>query len=223
MAIRSDLEAKEAQCKSLDDFIQLTGEALGEPADPDYAKEVLQKAEMQCQMPLDYIKTGDVAADGLKDTGYAKELYEQAKNMLFEASEFIAYATSVARHLGEIDKAREYLEKAASETSEPGELLSMSNLAQQELGDEKLGQSLLARVEEKIKTLQDYLDLAGSLKNAGDEEASRNFFKKAARFCDDVSATVDYAGQIKECTATMPGPDRPWMTPRWIASSPKTL
>ncbi len=44
MAIRADLEAKEAQCKSLNDFIHLAREALDEPTDADYAKELLQKA-----------------------------------------------------------------------------------------------------------------------------------------------------------------------------------
>ncbi len=201
MATRSDLEAKAAECKSLNDCITLANEALTEPVDAEYAKELLQNAEAHCQMPVDYIKTADVAAARLKDIDYAKELYEQAEDMLFEASEFIAYATSVAKNLGDKDKAREYLEKAADEASEPGELLAMSNLASQELGDEALGALLLAKVEEKVKTLEDYLALAKSLKESGDEETSKAFFKKAARFCDDVIGTVDYAKQIKEIYA----------------------
>ena len=129
---------------------------------------------------------------------YAKDLYEQAEDMLFEASEFIAYAKSMAKYLGDKDKAREYLLKAADETNEPSELLSMSNLAQQDLDDEELGKSLLTKVEEKAKTFDDYLSLVKSLKDGGDENASKLFFKKAARFCDDVSATVGYAQQILE-------------------------
>ena len=201
MANRSDLAAQAAECTSLDDFIGLADAALADPADLDYAKECIQKAELQCQMPLDYIKTADIVVLGLNDIDYAKELYEQAEDMLFESVEFIAYAESVCKNLGDEDKAREYLEKAADEASEPSELLAMSNLAQQELDDEELGASLLARVEEKVTSLDGYLALAKSLQDGGDEQASKAFFKKAARFCDDVSATVNYAGQIKDIYA----------------------
>ncbi len=199
MTTRSDLEERAAAGKSLEDFIELAKEAtLLEPADPGYAKELLQKAEMQCQMPLDYIKAGDLAASSLNDMEYAKDLYEQAEDMLFEASEFIAYAKSMAKYVGDKDKAREYLEKAADEANEPAELLSMSSLAQSELEDEELGKSLLAKVEDKVKTFDDYLSLAKSLQDGGDEDASKTFFKKAARFCDDVPATVNYAQHIRE-------------------------
>ena len=76
MATKADLESREAECNSVTDFINLAAEAMADPADADYAKELLQKAEIQCQMPLDYVATADAAA-AMGDKDYARELYEQ--------------------------------------------------------------------------------------------------------------------------------------------------
>jgi hypothetical protein len=74
MASRADLEARESDCKSVDDFVALAQQALSDPIDKEYAKTLLEKAEMQCQMPLDYIKAADVVAAELGDQTYAKDL-----------------------------------------------------------------------------------------------------------------------------------------------------
>ena len=95
MASKADLESREANCNSVDDYVNLALEALAEPADASYAKELLEKAELECQMPLDYIKAADVAAGKLGDKAYAAELYEQAEDMLFELKEFTSFSHSM--------------------------------------------------------------------------------------------------------------------------------
>ena len=97
IASRADLESRESDCKSVDDFVALAQQALADPIDKEYAKALLEKAEMQCQMPLDYIKTAYVVAAKLGDQAYAKDLYEQAEDMLFELSEFTAFARKFSK------------------------------------------------------------------------------------------------------------------------------
>ena len=59
---KADLEAREAECSSVDDYVALASVALADLSDAEYAKHLLQQAEAQCQMPLDYLKPADVAA-----------------------------------------------------------------------------------------------------------------------------------------------------------------
>lgn len=193
MAKKADLESRAADCKSVDDFITLAKEALVDPSDKQYAKELLQKAELQCQMPLEYIATADVVAGELGDLDYASELYEQAEDMLFEVPEFTAFAHGMAVHMGNKDKAREYLKKATDEAKQLPEFIAIANLAQQDLADEELAKSLLSKVEEQAKGFNDYRDLAKSALESGDADTARTFLKKAARFCDDIPAMVNYA------------------------------
>ncbi len=196
MAKKADLESREADCKTADEFVTLAQQALADPADKAYAKQLLQKAELQCQMPLDYIKTADIVAGELGDAKYASELYEQAEDMLFEAAEFTAFAHAMAIHMGDKDKAREYLQKAADEASKLPEYLAIANRARQDLADEELVKSLLLKVEEKAKGFDDYLNLAKTVLESEDFDTARTFFKKAARFCDDIPATVTYGREI---------------------------
>ncbi|MEA3411283.1 MAG: hypothetical protein U9R74_07055 [Pseudomonadota bacterium] len=194
MATKADLESREADCKSVGDFINLAGEAMTDPADADYAKELLAKAEMQCQMPLDYVAAGD-AAVAMGDRDYARELYEQAEDMLFEVPEFTAFAHSIAANLDDKDKAREFLEKAADGAGKIEEFLSISRVAGEDLGDEELARSLLSKVEEKAKGFDDFVDLAAKVKETGNENTARTFLDKAARFCDEIPDTVNFAGR----------------------------
>lgn len=55
MATKDSLQAREADCKTLDQSVALAREAIAEPADTIYACELLDKAEMQCHFPLDCI------------------------------------------------------------------------------------------------------------------------------------------------------------------------
>lgn len=192
MVAKADLEAREAECNSVEDFVSLTQEALADPADSEYAKELLQKAELQCQMPPDYIRTAEAAA-ALGDKDYAKDLCEQAEEACFEAMEFAALAHSLAGTLDDKDKASELLARAADAAKALPEFLTIARHAKEDLGDEELAGKLLARVEEKAKTFEDFADLAKAVQEQGDEEAARTLYSKAARFCDDIPATVAFA------------------------------
>ncbi len=198
MATKEELEAREGECSTAADFAALAKEAAG--VDKDYAKSLVEKAEMQCQMPPDYIAAAEGAL-AIGDEEYAKDLYSQAEDACFEPMEFAALGFSLARHLGDKDKGRELLERAADEATKLDEFLTISGYAKEGLGDEDLAAALLAKVEEKAKGMDDYVNLARTLKEQGNEDMAREFYKKAARFCDDLAATVTYARGIVEIFA----------------------
>ena len=65
MATRADLEAREAEYTTVEDYTKLALEALSDPADQEYAEELLSSAEDECQMPVDYCRVAEVYAKGL--------------------------------------------------------------------------------------------------------------------------------------------------------------
>ena len=197
MATKADLEDREGGCASIEDYVALAKEALVEPPDKGYAKHLLVQAEALCAMPLDYLRPADAAASMLGDPGYARELYDQAEDMLFDAGEHLAFARSMAEHMHDTDKAREHVEAAIDGTSAPADLLSIANLARESLGDPDLAHSLLARVQENVRGMDDAKQLVASLLASGDESSARMFFTEAARYCADTAAAVDYARDVR--------------------------
>jgi len=190
MATKEELEVREADCSTAADFAALAKEAV--EVDADYARALLEKAEMQCQMPPDYVAAAEGAlAAGLTD--YAKDLYEQAEDACFESMEFATLGASLARTGTDADKGREMLEKAASDASQLNEFLIISGYAKEALGDEALAASLLAKVEEKAKGFDDFVNLAKRLQAEGAVDAAKDFYAKAARYCEDMDQTVAYA------------------------------
>jgi tetratricopeptide (TPR) repeat protein len=194
MADREDLETREAQCKSVDDFVALAREALMPPADREYAGELLRKGEMQCQFPGDYIKVAEAFALELKEQDYARDLYEQAENACFEGREFAELGHSLAISLGAQDKARELFEKAANQASGMADFLLLSRYAQEDLGDSEYARTLLDKIDAQCKSLEDFRALAESiLKDQQDPQTAKAIYKKAARFAGDLETTIAYA------------------------------
>jgi hypothetical protein len=192
MARKADLEAREADCRTASDLIALAREALAEPADRDYARELLARAELQCQFPADHIALAEAYARGLDDADYAREIFQQAEDACFEPAEFAALAHSLASVLQAKDTARALLEKAAAEAKQPAELLVLSRYAQQDLEDEAFAKELLARVENQCKSVEDFRRLAEGLLES-DREAALALYRKGARYCADLPATAAYA------------------------------
>lgn len=197
MATKESLQAREADCKTLDQLVALAREAIAEPADKIYARELLGKAEMQCQFPVDYIKVAQAAmAAGDKD--YAKDLYDQAEEASFEGKEFAALGHSLAMVFGDRDKGGQMIEKAAEEAKTQAEYLLLAKYAK-DIGHDTLAQNMQTKIEEKAKSVADFRTIAETMiKELSDKEAAKTVYKKGARYAGDVATTVEYAkGMIK--------------------------
>ena len=190
MTTKDDLKAREANAKTAADLAAVARDAAA--LDADYAKAVLERAEMQCRMPADYLATAEASmAVGLDD--YARDLYAQAEDLCFDTMEKAALGASLARTGLDPDKGRTLLEEAAGEAKQLNEFLTLSGFAKEALGDEALAVTLLAKVEERAKTLADYLNLAKTLAAEGNPDAARDFYKKAERHLDGMEDRVAYA------------------------------
>ena len=155
MAMKADLEGREADCGSLQDYTDLAREALQDPKDPEYAKHLLAQAEMQCQFPADYVAVAEVAI-AAGDKEMAENLYQQAEEFCMEGKEFAELANSLAAHTDHKHKARELLERAVKASSKPVEVLTYAGYAKSALADETLAASLMSRLGEQLKSLVDY-------------------------------------------------------------------
>jgi len=198
MAKKADLEAREAECAGPQDYAALAKEALQAPADPDYAKHLLQQGEMQCQFPADYIRIAEVAV-AAGESELSDGLYEKAEEFCMEGKEYAEVANSLAAHSGKKDKARELLEKAVSQASQPEEILTYAGYAKTGFEDESLAASLLAKVTDALKELADFQALAKKLvEEQGNAEKARMLYDQAAGLAGDPAGTVEYATGLVE-------------------------
>ncbi len=197
MALKSELESKETECTSFEDYVALAQEALADPADQEYARHLLDQAETSAQMPADYVMVAEAAAK-LGDNEFVAGIYQQAEDMCFEALEFAAVGHSLATHTDNKEKARELLERAAEEANEPEAFLQISGYAKTDLDNAELADQLLSKVDEKAKSLDDYRKLAHKLIDSGEKEMARTFFKKAERYCSGIEESIAYAADVKE-------------------------
>lgn len=166
MARKSDLEQRESECASVEDYLRLVDEAVAEPADPDYARDLLTRAEMQCQFPADYVATAQGHPQGLGDSAYAREwllrLYSECAGRCEYYSCLQSVAADAAHALSDAELGREIASRIYREHAErlDGEFSATVILAAAvwaDLGDVEWTTRLL----EKAKTLvQEPLDAA---------------------------------------------------------------
>jgi len=198
MAQKAKLEGKLSECKSAIDFAMLAIEASQEPADMDFANELLEKAEGMCGLPLDYIKTAEAYYQVTNDKEKAEELYEEAEDACFEPLESAELGHSIAITLGDKDKARELLEAAAAEAKKVPELMTISGFISSDLGDEELAKGLIVKVEAELKTYDDFLNTTKTLLEQGDAETAKSIFRNALNKLSDIGETVEYAKTVKK-------------------------
>ena len=195
MAKRSELEGRETQCASLDDFLALAAQAAEEPSDHAYARELLHKAELHCQMPLDYINLAGEVVTATAELDFARDLYEQAEELLFDAAELTAFAHGIGVHLGERERAREYLDRAAAEAGGPDELAAIERVAES-LKPTGGGDGDAADAPEaELRNLDDVIAAAERIRGEA-PGAARGIMERGARHCGDAAAGVRYAAQI---------------------------
>ncbi len=195
MATKEELESRAATSKSATDLAAVARDAA--TIDLAYATQLIERAEMQCQMPGDYLATAE-AASILGLTDRARDLYQQAEDLCFDAMEKAALGASLARTGLDPEKGRALIEEAAGEAKQLGEFLTLAGLAKEALGDASLATTLLGKVEERAKTLGDYLNLAKTLVSEGSREAARDLYRKAERHVDGMDDRVAYARGFME-------------------------
>lgn len=196
MATREELQDQAGNCNDAASYAALAKQALNEPADTDYAKELLEAGEMSCSFPDHYVSLAEVWVALDKDK--AADLYEEAAGVCFEGKEKAEVGYSLALHLGDKDKGRALLEEAIAETNNTTELLNYAAYAQKALQDDALANQLFSKVTSDCKSIADYLKLATDIKNSGNADTARMVFTKAAPPSGDTQDVVEYASGLKD-------------------------
>jgi hypothetical protein len=198
MALKTDIEMREAECATPQDYANLAREALAEPVDGDYAKHLLQEGEMQCQFPADYISIAEVML-AAGDREYADTLFQQAEEFCMENNEFAELACSLAKHTDQQEKARELLHKALAGASKPEEVMTYAGYAKSAFDDDDLAVSLISKVKDKLKDLEDYKRLTQALIDENqDKETARMLYQQAAELGSDIADRIAYAKGVME-------------------------
>ena len=192
MATKEDLEAKAANCADGAEYAAVAMEALEDPKDEDYAKELMEQGEMSSSFPIHYVKLAEVAV-ALGDKDKANALYDEAEGMCFEAKEKVDVGFSIAMHLGDKEKGRTLIEEAMADTTDSNELLSLAGKIKEGLGDDDLANSIFDKITGSCKTLDDFKDLAKTIKEGGDESTAKMIFEKAESLLDGTDDVVAYA------------------------------
>jgi hypothetical protein len=193
MVLKTEIEMREAQCATPQDYADLAEEALVEPADKEYAKQLLRKGEMQCQLPADYIKIAEVTL-AAGDPESADSLFQQAQEFCMQSSEFAELAYSLAKYTDQKEKARGLLQKAVESADKPQEVLAYAGYAKSVFDDDALAASLITQVKGQLKDLEDYKRLVQTLIDENqDKETARMLYQQAADLGSEIADRIAYA------------------------------
>ncbi len=205
MATRDTLTPKEAQCSGGADYAALALEALQEPADAAYAKELMDRVADDCQFTKDLAACA-IVYKALGEQGRAEELLQTAEDYCMSGEEQIALAEAKFKVLGDKDAAIGAYEKALKETSNLDPLIDLAKNVMSVIADSAFAKKILEKAESKISRAVEYSKLAAaSADHLLDKDYAAEIFSKAAEKLSTVPDLLALAGEV---TKTLGDPAR---------------
>ena len=205
MATRDTLTPKEAQCNVGADYAALAMEALQEPADAAYAKELMDRVADDCQFTKDLAACAMVYK-ALGEQARAEELLGTAEDYCMSGDEQVALAEAKFTVLGDKAAAIGAYEKALKETGNLDPLIELAKNVMAVIGDGAFAKKVLEKAEAKVSRAVEYSKLASAA--AGplqDKEYAAAIFNKAA---EKLSSVPDLLSLAAEVTKTLGDPAR---------------
>jgi tetratricopeptide (TPR) repeat protein len=218
MPSKEDLEARAADCDSIDEFAVIAREADADHArellekaarhcddvaatvdyatcinaicsDPEWARKVLDEAEFECQFTKEFVQLATGYKDLFDDMDKVKELMEQAAEFCMTGEEQSDLGDGYWSLLQDRDAAVQAYEKALVDINDKDALLALAAKATSELSNQELARSVYAKAEERMSTLTDRMRLAQSIiDDLGDKELASAIYDQTA---DSVSNPGD--------------------------------
>ncbi len=205
MATRDTLTPKEAQCSSGADYAALALEALQEPADAAYAKELMDRVAGDCQFTKDLAACA-IVYKALGDQKQAEELLGTAEDYCMSGEEQIALAEAKFKVLGDKAAAVGAYEKALKETGNLDPLIDLAKNVMRVIADNAFAKKVLEKAESKISRAVEYSKLAAtSAEHLLDKDYAAAIFSKAA---DKLSSVPDLLALAGEVTKTLGDPQK---------------
>jgi hypothetical protein len=195
MATRDTLSPKEAECSSGADYAALALEALQEPADAAYAKELVDRVADECQFTKDLAAVAIVYKQ-LGDQARAEELLQTAEDYCMSGEEQVYLAEGKMKVLGDKASAEAALEKALKETNNLDPLIELGRQAMAMMGDNAFAKKVYEKAESKIARAVEYTKLAGAaVEHLMDKDYAGAILEKAAAKLTNVGDLLSLAGE----------------------------
>jgi hypothetical protein len=205
MATRDTLTPKEAQCSGGADYAALGLEALQEPADAAYAKELMDRVADDCQFTKDLAACA-IVYKALGEQGRAEELLQTAEDYCMSGDEQVALAEARFKVLGDKGAAVGAYEKALKETGNLDPLIDLAKNVMSVIADSAFAKKVLEKAESKISRAVEYSKLAAaSAEHLLDKEYAEAIFNKAAEKLSSVPDLLSLAGEV---TKTLGDPQK---------------
>ncbi|MDP2111243.1 MAG: hypothetical protein Q8N48_07460 [Thiobacillus sp.] len=196
MATRDTLTPKEAQCSSGADYAALALEALQEPADAAYAKELMDRVADDCQFTKDLAACA-IAYQALGEQARAEELLQTAEDYCMSGEEQVVLAEAKFKVLGDKAAAVGAYEKALKETNNLDPLIDLAKDVMRVIADSAFAKKVLEKAEAKIARAVEYSKLAAaSAEHLLDKEYAEAIFNKAAEKLSSVPDLLALAGEV---------------------------
>ncbi|MDP3420073.1 MAG: hypothetical protein Q8S10_04080, partial [Thiobacillus sp.] len=203
MATRDTLTPKEAQCSGGADYAALALEALQEPADAAYAKELMDRVADDCQFTKDLAACA-IVYKALGEQGRAEELLQTAEDYCMSGEEQVALAEAKFKVLGDKDAAVGAYEKALKETSNLDPLIDLAKNVMRVIADGAFAKKVLEKAEAKISRAVEFSKLAAaSAEHLLDKDYAAQIFHKAG---EKLSTVPDLLSLAAEVTKTLGDP-----------------
>ncbi len=195
MATRDTLSPKESECSSGADYAALALEALQEPADAAYAKELVDRVADDCQFTKDLAAVAIVYKQ-LGDQARAEELLQTAEDYCMSGEEQIYLAEGKMKVLGDQAGAEAALDKALKETNNLDPLIELGRQAMALMGDNSFAKKVYEKAESKIARAVEYTKLAGAaVEHLMDKDYAGAILEKAAAKLTNVGDLLSLAGE----------------------------
>ena len=205
MATRDTLTPKEAQCSGGADYAALALEALQEPADAAYAKELMDRVAGDCQFTKDLAACA-IVYQALGEQGRAEELLQTAEDYCMSGEEQVALAEAKFKVLGDKSAAVGAYEKALKETNNLDPLIDLAKNVMRVIADSAFAKKVLEKAEAKISRAVEYSKLAAaSADHLLDKDYAEAIFNKAAEKLSSVPDLLALAGEV---TKTLGDPQK---------------
>lgn len=190
---RDTLTPKEAQCSGGADYAALALEALQDPADAAYAKELMDRVADDCQFTKDLAACA-IVYKALGEQDRAEELLQTAEDYCMSGEEQVALAEAKFKVLGDKAAAVGAYEKALKETANLDPLIDLAKNVMSVIADGAFAKKVLEKAEAKISRAVEYSKLAAaSADHLLDKEYAAAIFNKAAEKLSSVPDLLSLA------------------------------
>lgn len=195
MATRDTLSPKESACSSGADYAALALEALQDPADPAYAKELVDRIADDCQFTKDLAAVAIVYKQ-LGDQARAEELLQTAEDYCMSGEEQVYLAEGKMKVLGDKDGAAAALDKALKETNNLDPLIELGKQAMKVMGENSFAKKVFEKAESKVSRAVEYTKLAAAaVEHLLDKDYAGAILEKAAAKLTNVGDLLALAGE----------------------------